>query len=80
MDANFIEVIDTKKIKGTEERVFSVKKENLQIPETEIETTSKEDYIRHFSVFHGNLLQLATTYLAEASPKKYKEVSPGAFL
>jgi len=73
MGANFIEVIDTKKVKGTEERVFSVKKENLQIPEQEIETTSQEDHIQHFSVFHGNLLKLATTYLTEASPKQYKE-------
>ncbi|TCJ02241.1 ArsR family transcriptional regulator [Cytobacillus praedii] len=73
MEANFIEVIDTKKVKGTEERVFSVKKEKLQIPEQEIETTSQEDHIKHFSVFHGNLLKLATMYLTEASPKQYKE-------
>ncbi|USK31915.1 helix-turn-helix domain-containing protein [Bacillus sp. F19] len=73
MEGNFIEVIDTKKVKGTEERVFSVKKENLQVPENEIESTSQEDHIRHFSVFHGNLLQLATTYLTETSPKQYQE-------
>ncbi len=71
--ANFIEIINTKKVKGTEERVFAVKKENLQVPEKEIETTPQEDHIRHFSVFHGNLLQLVTSYLTETPPKQYKE-------
>lgn len=73
LEANFIEIIDTKKVKGTEERVFSVKKENLQVPETEIEMTSQEDHIRYFSVFHGNLLKLVTSYLTETSPNQYKE-------
>ena len=69
MEGSFIEVIDTKKVKGTEERVFSVKKEKFQDPENEIESTSQEDHIRDFSVFHGNFLQLATTYLAKAPPQ-----------
>ncbi|GGB54854.1 transcriptional regulator [Lentibacillus populi] len=73
LEANLIEVIETKKVKGTEERKFSVKIDNLQIPESEIETTSREDHIRHFSVFHGNLLQLATSYLADTSPEQYKK-------
>ncbi|WP_159457859.1 helix-turn-helix domain-containing protein [Virgibacillus dakarensis] len=73
LEANLIEVIETKKVKGTEERKFSVKIDNLQIPESEIETTSREDHIRHFSVFHSNLLQLATSYLADTSPEQYKK-------
>jgi DNA-binding transcriptional ArsR family regulator len=73
INADLIEIIDKKKVKGTEERVFSVKKENLQVPESEIEATSQEDHIRHFSVFHGNLLQLATTYLTNTSPKQYEK-------
>lgn len=72
LQADLVEIIDTKKVKGTEERLFSVKQDNLQIPESEIESTSTEDHIRHFTAFHGNLLQLATTYLAEASPTRYK--------
>ncbi|KRG17046.1 hypothetical protein ACA29_01035 [Lederbergia galactosidilytica] len=73
LEANLIEVIETQKVKGTEERKFSVKMDNLQIPESEIEVLSQEDHIRHFSVFHGNLLQLATSYLANTSPEKYEQ-------
>lgn len=72
MKAELIEIIETKKVKGTEERVFSVKKENLQIEENEIEATSQEDHIRHFSIFHGNLFQLATSYLQKTPPVIYK--------
>ncbi|MEI3612735.1 helix-turn-helix domain-containing protein [Pseudogracilibacillus sp. SO30301A] len=46
LEANLIEVIETKKVRGTEERKFSVKIDNLQIPEDEIEMTSQEDHIR----------------------------------
>lgn len=73
MKAELIEIIETKKVKGTEERVFSVRKENLQIEENEIEATSQEDHIRHFSIFHGNLFQLATSYLQKTPPKQYKD-------
>ncbi|WP_162616213.1 helix-turn-helix domain-containing protein [Paenibacillus lutimineralis] len=73
LKAEFIEVADTQKVKGTEERLFSVREDNLKIPEAEIESTPIEDHIRYFSVFHGNLLQLATTYLANTPPEKYKE-------
>ncbi|MBW8348008.1 helix-turn-helix domain-containing protein [Bacillus sp. IITD106] len=73
LEANLIEVIETKKVKGTEERKFAVKMDNLQIPESEIESISQEDHIRHFSVFHGNLLQLATSYLGNTSPEQYEQ-------
>ncbi|GGG07538.1 helix-turn-helix domain-containing protein [Paenibacillus aceti] len=72
LKAELIEIADTKKVKGTEERLFAVKEDNLKIPENEIETTSIEDHIRYFSVFHGNLLQLATTYLSNTPPDQYK--------
>lgn len=71
LKSNFVEVIETQKIKGTEERKFSVKIENLHIPEDEIEATSQEDHIRHYSVFHNNLLQLVTSYLADTPPEQY---------
>jgi len=73
IEADMIEVVDTKKVKGTEERVFSVKKDNLQVPEKETEETSQEDHLRHFSVYHANLLQLATSYLTENPPEIYQE-------
>lgn len=73
LKAELIEIADTQKVKGTEERLFSVREGNLKVPEGEIESTSIEDHIRYFSVFHSNLLQLATTYLANTSPEKYKE-------
>ncbi|WMT39370.1 helix-turn-helix domain-containing protein [Paenibacillus sp. D2_2] len=73
LKAELIEVADTKKVKGTEERLFLAREDNLKIPEHEIETTSIEDHIRYFSVFHSNLLQLATTYLSNTPPDKYKE-------
>jgi hypothetical protein len=65
--------INTKKVKGTEERLFSVRKENLHIPDDEIETSSQEDHVRYFSVFHTNLLRQATAYLTETSPRQYKQ-------
>ncbi|WP_185830662.1 helix-turn-helix domain-containing protein [Siminovitchia terrae] len=73
LEANLVEVIETKKVKGTEERMFSVKRDNLHIPESEVEKTSREDHIQHFSVYHGNLFQLATSYLAETSPEQYEK-------
>ncbi|GED72985.1 transcriptional regulator [Brevibacillus reuszeri] len=73
LEGDLIEIIDKKNVKGTEERVFSIRKENLEISENEVENTSQEDHIRHFTAFHGNVLQLATTYLTEASPTRYKE-------
>ncbi|TNJ60163.1 ArsR family transcriptional regulator [Paenibacillus hemerocallicola] len=73
LKANQIEIIDTKKVKGTEERVFSVRKENLHIPDDEIETSSQEDHVRYFSVFHNHLLRQATAYLTETSPRQYKQ-------
>lgn len=73
LEANLVEVVETKKVKGTEERKFSIKKDNLQIPVSEVETTSREDHIRHFSVFHSSLLQLATSYLADKTPEQYKK-------
>ncbi|MFD0714381.1 helix-turn-helix domain-containing protein [Paenibacillus sp. GCM10027626] len=73
IEADMIEVVDTKKVKGTAERVFSVKKDNLQVPEKEVDVTSQEDHLRYFSVYHANLLQLATSYLTENPPKQYKE-------
>ncbi|MGG4094700.1 helix-turn-helix domain-containing protein [Paenibacillus lautus] len=73
LKGDLIEIIDKKNVKGTEERVFSIKKDNLKIPENEIENTSQEDHLRHFTAFHGNLFQLATTYLTEAPPTRYEE-------
>ncbi|TDF94727.1 helix-turn-helix domain-containing protein [Paenibacillus piri] len=73
LEENHVEVVDTKKVSGTEERIFSVKKETLQIPEHEVETISQEDNVRHFSVFHTNLLQQATSYLMETPPQQYKQ-------
>ncbi|MBD2865356.1 helix-turn-helix domain-containing protein [Paenibacillus oceani] len=73
IEADMIEVVDTNKVKGTEERVFSVKKDQIQISDKEAEVTSQEDHLRHFSAFHANLLQLATSYITENSPTQYKE-------
>ncbi|GIP32532.1 helix-turn-helix domain-containing protein [Paenibacillus sp. J2TS4] len=74
LEGNHVEVVDTQKVSGTEERIFSVKKETLEmIPESEVEVTSKEDHLHYFSVFHTNLLQQATSYLMEASPSQYKQ-------
>lgn len=73
LKTNHIEVIDKKKVKGTEERVFSVKKDNLLVSTSEIEKHSQEDHIRHFSVFHGNLLQQVTSYLMNTPPNQYEK-------
>ncbi|RKN84525.1 helix-turn-helix domain-containing protein [Paenibacillus ginsengarvi] len=73
IDADMIEVVDTHKVKGTEERVFSVKKDHIQISEEETEVTSQEDHLRHFSAYHANLLQLATSYITQNPPNQYKE-------
>lgn len=73
LEADLIEVVETKKVKGTEERKFSVKKDNIQIPDSEVNTTSQEDHIRYFSVFQSNLLQLATAYMANTSPEQYEQ-------
>ncbi|GGD84707.1 helix-turn-helix domain-containing protein [Paenibacillus nasutitermitis] len=73
LDGDHVEVVDTNKVSGTAERIFSIKKESLLIPENEVEATSQEDNVRHFSVFHTNLLQQATSYLMETSPQQYKQ-------
>lgn len=73
IEADMIEVVDTNKVKGTDERVFSVKKDNIEVSEKEVEATSQEDHLRHFSAYHANLLQLATAYITQNPPEQYKE-------
>lgn len=73
LEENHVEVVDTQKVSGTEERIFSVKKETLDIPENEVEMTSQEDHMYHFSVYHTNLLQQVTSYLLETPPGQYKQ-------
>ncbi|GAA3401512.1 helix-turn-helix domain-containing protein [Paenibacillus hodogayensis] len=73
LEHGHVEVVDTRKVSGTEERIFSVKKETLEVPASEVEITPQEDHIRHFAVFHANLLQQATSYLTETPPGQYQK-------
>ncbi|CAH0121640.1 hypothetical protein PAE9249_04172 [Paenibacillus sp. CECT 9249] len=72
-EANLIEVVETHKVQGREERVYSVAKDNLMISENELNTASQEEHVRYFTAYHANLLQLATSYIMQTSPERYQE-------
>ncbi|MFE6074132.1 helix-turn-helix domain-containing protein [Paenibacillus sp. NPDC057886] len=73
LDQHHIEVVETRKVAGTEERFFMVKSDSLEISEDEVELTAPEDHVQHFSVYHANLFQHVTSYLTNNSPQDYKQ-------
>lgn len=73
LEAEVIEVVETNKVQGREERLFSIAKENLKIPDEEIEAVSQEDHVRYFSFYQANLMQQMTSYLMQTPTERYKE-------
>lgn len=73
LDAGLIEVVKVNKIHGQEERVYAAVKENLSIQQSEAYSSSQEDHLRYFSVFHANLLQQATAYLSCVPVENYEK-------
>ncbi|GAA0359324.1 helix-turn-helix domain-containing protein [Bacillus horti] len=73
LEAQMIEVTDTKRVQGTVERYFSVAKENLSIPEAEMRAASQEDTLRYLTAFHTSLLQQAEDYIMHTPAENYEK-------
>ncbi len=72
-DANLIEVIETNKVRGTIEKNYAVKKENVKLSESDIEHTSVEEHLRYFMTYQANLLKEFEQYANKPQPVQYKE-------
>ncbi|MFS0724921.1 helix-turn-helix domain-containing protein [Paenibacillus sp. 1P07SE] len=73
LDAEFIQVVDTNRVQGTQERVFAVIKENLALPQSEMENSTSTEHLAYFTTFTAQLLQLAEAYMSSRSPKHFAE-------
>ncbi|NIK11502.1 helix-turn-helix domain-containing protein [Alkalibacillus almallahensis] len=73
LEGDFIKVVDTRKVKGTQERLFGLNQDYLQINETDIENISQENHVLHFSSFQSFLFEQATSYLQNQTPDNYQE-------
>ncbi|TWI56020.1 helix-turn-helix domain-containing protein [Halalkalibacter nanhaiisediminis] len=71
VDADLIEVINTKKIRGAIEKTYAIKKENLTISEEEVADTPVEEHLRYFMTYQANLLKEFENYVLKHSAKDF---------
>ncbi len=71
VDAELIEVVETNKIRGTIEKTYAVKEENLVISEEELADTPAEEHIRYFMTYQANLLKEFERYVSAHSAKDF---------
>jgi DNA-binding transcriptional ArsR family regulator len=72
-DAELIEVIETNKIRGTIEKTYAVKKDNISLTEVDLEDTTAEDHLRYFMTYQANLLKEFEHYVMAHKPDQFKE-------
>ncbi|GAE27561.1 hypothetical protein JCM9140_3713 [Halalkalibacter wakoensis JCM 9140] len=73
LDADLIEIVETNKIRGTTEKVYAVKRENLAISEKELNEASVEEHVRYFMTYQANLLKEFEKYVLKHNPNQFKE-------
>lgn len=72
LDAELIYVVDSKQIRGAQEKFYAVRQENMKIPDQEIESISAEELTKHFMAYQSNLLKEFERYVYKNDPQYYK--------
>ncbi|MBP3952569.1 helix-turn-helix domain-containing protein [Bacillus suaedae] len=72
-EADLIEVVETNKIRGTIEKIYSVRKENIALSDEDINGTPPEEHLRFFMTYQANLLKEFENYVMNHQPEQYKE-------
>ncbi|WP_088103317.1 helix-turn-helix domain-containing protein [Halalkalibacter urbisdiaboli] len=72
-EAKAVEVVETHKVRGTTEKVYAVSKEQLKIPDKEVEETAPDEHLKYFMMYQANLLKEFEKYVLNHSPLQYKK-------
>lgn len=65
------EVVETNKIRGTIEKVYSIRKGNIAFYDDDIKGLPPEEHLRFFMTYQANLLKEFEKYVMNHQPEQY---------